>query len=379
MRRPIAERRVTGAHSIQHRPIARAPRASLHRPIALLYRRFGQARSAPPAVVRAADGRAVPIAPRLQIALHLSLAFNEQNPRSRYASAPPATAPMPRIASAAARDAEGRKRAISRRITRRIISETSWRTADLAQGTARALSPHATAQTIWHQPNAHENLVHFRVPGGAPAGRVPPVAQRLGGEDRRATGSLPALPSFPKSSSAALPPAGNGASDTVAGIRSGLLSGLVARHHSQRITARNCRPGHSTETRLPTVSDGSSRTMSGLRARPARRELARKILLSTGSTAAPGRTTLRGAAPLYLVQPSASPAVAPRAYDPAWTAPPLDYRSPPTPAPQPQPEARPAAVRAPSAPRVDVQALGRDVISRIEKRLRIERERRGRS
>jgi hypothetical protein len=59
--------------------------------------------------------------------------------------------------------------------------------------------------------------------------------------------------------------------------------------------------------------------------------------------------------------------------------PPLDYRRPAPSAPPVQPEARPVATTAPSAPAIDLEAVSRDVIRRIEQRLRVERERRGRS
>lgn len=56
----------------------------------------------------------------------------------------------------------------------------------------------------------------------------------------------------------------------------------------------------------------------------------------------------------------------------------LDFRRPAPPVPVPE-AARPApAAPTPSAPAIDVDALSRDVMNRIEKRLRIERERHGR-
>lgn len=62
-------------------------------------------------------------------------------------------------------------------------------------------------------------------------------------------------------------------------------------------------------------------------------------------------------------------------------APPLDYRHAAPPAAAEAAEAAeptPRAAPAPQAPVIDIDALSRDVISRIEKRLRIERERHGR-
>ena len=56
----------------------------------------------------------------------------------------------------------------------------------------------------------------------------------------------------------------------------------------------------------------------------------------------------------------------------------LEFRRPSAAAPPPQPAAEPRAAAQPAAPAIDVDALSRDVMSRIEKRLRIERERHGR-
>ena len=56
----------------------------------------------------------------------------------------------------------------------------------------------------------------------------------------------------------------------------------------------------------------------------------------------------------------------------------LEFRRPSAATPAPQPAAEPRAVAQPAAQAIDVDALSRDVMSRIEKRLRIERERHGR-
>ena len=86
-------------------------------------------------------------------------------------------------------------------------------------------------------------------------------------------------------------------------------------------------------------------------------------------------------APLYLAEgPEARAAAAAASFGAAWTPPPLDYRSAaPPPEPVPPAEARTAPIVAPSAPTIDLEAVSRNVMGRIEKRLRIERERRGRS
>ncbi|HEY0413166.1 MAG TPA: hypothetical protein VGD66_08490, partial [Allosphingosinicella sp.] len=97
MKAPIAQRQVTGARRIPRRRRLRGVRAPLRRPLSLLYRQSGKAGTAAPAAVRAADGRAVPLAPRLQIALHLSLTLNEQH-RAFAVFAPPRDA-APAIAA----------------------------------------------------------------------------------------------------------------------------------------------------------------------------------------------------------------------------------------------------------------------------------------
>lgn len=94
MKAPIAKRRVTGARRMPGRRRPRGARPPLRHPLALLYRQSGKARTAAPAAVRAADGRAVPLAPRLQIALHLSLTLNEQHRAFMVSVAPSDTAPV---------------------------------------------------------------------------------------------------------------------------------------------------------------------------------------------------------------------------------------------------------------------------------------------
>jgi hypothetical protein len=99
--------------------------------------------------------------------------------------------------------------------------------------------------------------------------------------------------------------------------------------------------------------------------------------LST-SSAAPAERGI--AAALYLAERHGGPGTARASFGSAWAPPPLDFRSAePRPAPPRPAEARPAATTAPSAAPVDLEAVSRNVISRIEKRLRVERERRGRS
>jgi hypothetical protein len=93
MKPPIARRRITGARRIPGWRRPRGARLPLRRPLPLLYRQLGKARTAAPNAVRAADGRAVPLAARLEIALQLSLTLNEQHRAFRVASAPYRAAP----------------------------------------------------------------------------------------------------------------------------------------------------------------------------------------------------------------------------------------------------------------------------------------------
>ena len=58
--------------------------------------------------------------------------------------------------------------------------------------------------------------------------------------------------------------------------------------------------------------------------------------------------------------------------------PPLEYRRPAAPDGGSAAAAAPARATSPPVPVIDIEALSRDVIGRIEKRLRIERERHGR-
>jgi hypothetical protein len=101
MKPPIAQRRTTGARPIPRRRRPRGDRAPLRHPLSLLYRQSRKTRTAAPAAVRAADGRAVPLAPRLQIALHLSLTLNEQHHAAPvFAASHHAASAMPAAAAA---------------------------------------------------------------------------------------------------------------------------------------------------------------------------------------------------------------------------------------------------------------------------------------
>ncbi|HMJ93656.1 MAG TPA: hypothetical protein VK472_06120 [Allosphingosinicella sp.] len=86
------------------------------------------------------------------------------------------------------------------------------------------------------------------------------------------------------------------------------------------------------------------------------------------------------AGPLYLAERSGGRNAGAGAGGPAWAPPSLDFRAAaPPPAPPLHADWQPAFTPAPSAPALDIEAVSRNVMSRIEKRLRVERERRGRS
>jgi hypothetical protein len=335
MRRPIAQRRITGARHLQRRR-PRAGHSPPRRPLALLYRRSGEARSAAPVAVRAADGRSVPLAPRLQIALHFSLTLNEQHhslPVGAVPSDDARTTPLSRA----------RETSTFQRLIRAAHSSLPPNIALRGRGRGgQASGAPATYAGVTPSPPLRDK---------AGIGRVASIGTGFADQRRLAATRLSHQPG-----AAAAHASGNAAADRhlfVAAQQGGGENVGVA-----AATARG-RPA-----RLPQLVLQRRDTPRTAAATP-----------SASGAQAPGGS----AAPLYLAQRSGGRPSAPDSFSPAWAPPPLDYRSPtPPPAPQPQPEARPAASTAPSAPPIDLDAVSRDVIGRIEKRLRIERERRGR-
>jgi len=165
MRAPIAQRPVTGARRIPRRRRPRAGRASLRRPLALLYRQSGAARTAAPAAVRAADGGAVPLAPRLQVALHLSFAFNDQRLEFPVSAAPSGAAPAMPAATASPADRPEGKASTSRRLIfaaylRRL--ETVCRRLREAPIGSRLLFPDAGPRANAVPASAPQGLLHTR-------------------------------------------------------------------------------------------------------------------------------------------------------------------------------------------------------------------------
>ena len=317
MKRPIARRRVTGARAVPRRRHPSRGQRPLRRPLALLYRQAGRTGPAAPASIRAADGRAVPLAPRLQIALHLSLALTGHHHARQAAAA----------ASDAARGAQA------------ALSPPRVDTGHHAHGAAGARSLLSFARAAARD-NPERASRHDRF-----------LAVEAGLHER----SLARHASRTQDQGAA--PAAAGAD------RTRLVLAL------ERLGPARSAAG-ATPVRTSACSIGLALRRSG---RPASRTNSTQP--PRGSHAAPGR-----AAPLYLAQHSAGRRTAPASVGLASGRPPLDYRSAEPPSAPPLPaEARSVAAASPSAPPIDLDAVSRDVICRIEKRLRVERERRGRS
>jgi hypothetical protein len=505
MKAPIAQRRVTGARPMPGRRRPRGARPPLRHPLALLYRQSGKVRPAAPATVRAADGRAVPLAPRLQIALNLALTLNEHHHALMISAAPSDTAPVMR-AAAPERASTTRRSDSAGHLTR---AETGYR---MPAG-ARAAPPfgHTSARGNAAHASGHDRLVHARSGSrgfahpssgrpGAETGRpaadagVPPpwpLSQKRGAGGAAATvrnvpgdarlpftrlGNPPAVVRYGRADLAlrliergtrlifddhGLIRAGAGreraevrpAPDDPVPDRNILAAGrqragepvgvAAAGSRGSRPQARSIKsrsdvpprarrgagqPAADVRLRSPASradrdgerppppapaerragTDGDA-LQSGAAApagyplqRPgqsASRSISRRLpgVMAFASVQRPGRIgppraadrlftasrapAARGIpAPLYLAERHGGRSTAPAAFGSVWAPPPLDFRSAGAPpAPLPPAEARPAATTAPAVAPVDLEAVSRDVISRIEKRLRVERERRGRS
>jgi hypothetical protein len=165
MKPPITRRRTTGARRLPRRRSRSRAHAPLRRPLALLYRQSGEARTAAPATVRAADGRSVPIAPRLQIALHLSFAFNEQSLEFPVSVAPYGVAPVMPAATAAPAERTERQASTSQRLIfaaflRRL--EPVYRQLGEARIGSQSAFPDAGRSANAAQASTHQSLVHTR-------------------------------------------------------------------------------------------------------------------------------------------------------------------------------------------------------------------------
>ena len=405
MKGPIAHRPVTGARRILHRRGPRRGRGPLRRPLALLYRQSARAGPAAPASIRAADGRPVPLAPRFQIALHLSFMLNEQHRAFQVPAATLAAAPVRLAAMAAPAQRQ----------------DPPFRSLTFAQHSMRmdAGAPAPAGPTIgWpqslehsgargHAGNPGRHLIlacagsGFRRislssggrPGPASADAAPlRTLSTAAGNDAAAAGALGtrSLETFAKSGGAGSPRARDDTRGPIA--RSRILMRLPpAEPHRSEPPSRRTAPPNATNGTNGTAL-GSARTgrrsiprrLPGLSrlaslARPEQGRPPRSVYRPSIVCAAPAGRAFR--APLHLAERHGGRTAAPASFGSDRAPPPLDFRSaaPPPPPPPPPAEMRAAATSAPSAATVDREAISRDVISRIEKRLRVERERRGRS
>lgn len=481
MKRPIARRRITGAARIAGR--RRLPRrnAPLPRPLALLYRRSESAPLGAPAI-RAADGRAVVLAPRLQIALHLSLTLICYRSGSSAASAPSDRAGRgPATHTPAAhtlRSTAGTAQAIhSRRLEKHCSTRTQVRagpppsSARPGAAEARGASPrhatmaaargHAAAAAAGGAPSAAHPTARLRPAPFSAASQLQLADAARGHAQGAATGAAPstthpAAPVRPSGASAASAPSSAPATARRDALEAGRRPGPARARLASRaasvpararlafraasVPARGAGPTQRPEAligkagasspwpiRRPAVGTGSAPAASGTAAAraplpaarpgspapsPPRQRATGAIARPRGITQGSGRSAsspsraLRQplfalpapaataaspeagqdgpapAPPLYLTEKRPPPVriASPAAFGSAWNAPPLDYRSSPPPPPRPEPrpaQAPPAAAALPPAPTIDLDAVSRDVISRIEKRLRVERERSG--
>lgn len=328
MRRPIAQRPVTGARRVPGRRRPSAGHSPQRRPLALLYRRPQEAGTSAPAAVRAADGRAVPLAPRLQIALHLSIALREQH----HVHA----APVEHII-----------REHGNRVDRHgrfVPARTAFRERPLRDGVAAARAAR----------RGRDRDISAWAASGRPL---------FGAAQQGRDWSAAASPSTVVS--------GLGAA---AELRCRLRPSHNITRHTSRTAFRTRTAGSAGER----PGEAAPRLISAHRTRDRFGQLALRRAASEASST-PGARAARNAPPLHWARPSSAAPTAPGPTDPALRPPPLDYRRPTPPAPPVQAEAWPAATTAPSAPPIDLEAVSRDVIRRIEQRLRVERERRGRS
>jgi hypothetical protein len=345
MKAPIAQRRIIGARGIPGRQQPRRGKGPLRRPLALLYRQSGKAASAAPAALRAADGRAVTLAPRLQVALHLSLTFNEQ-----HHAGPVFVAPATVAAAAASTGLTGQDRLFVTHFANR--------------------------------PTVTPAGARERQPSSDPvANRNPATAAPRGNRRRVAAAAVkahasPSQPTSAKGRSAASPGPHDGANDFIADTRTAMRTPPADLHHGEPISGRAAQPVGTIE-----AASGPGQPTSRARRLPSVMAFANPPGRVAPPRAADRLAGVSGipAAPLYLAERQSGRATGPAAFATAWAPPPLDFRSiAPPPAPL-HAEPRPAPAPAPPAPTIEVGAISRDVISRIEQRLRVERERRGRS
>ena len=376
MRRPIVTRAITGERRLPRRRRSRRAHTRLCHPLALLYRQSRKPGTTTPVALRAADGTAVPIAPRLQIALHLSFTLNEQYPAFHVSRAPddrapgmPA-APVARASSTFLSFPSARHSApqMAPRYRARHLSGHSplaWVGNRAAVADAAASPPRPSNDPV---ANSHTWIVGWH-------GVAAAVGPRLVLSQERFVQAR----SIVSRREGAEP---NGPAPDV------------------RILARPLQSDWPSRTRTTVLQHGRAgpgRVLRQISGRPASRLISPRRPAGTAFVPLP-QPDRPPHPPHQLSTPSRSPG-APRilvplhfterlgarsaerpSFSSASTSAPLEFRSTtPPPAPPLAAQAPPAAATAPRVAAVDLEAVSRDVLRRIEKRLRIERERRGRS
>jgi hypothetical protein len=364
-RKPIGARRTVASF---RPPVPRRQKRS-PRPLALIFR---APRMAPAPMVKGADGRTIAIAPRLQIVLNLSnnLSIDHWHLAAVFGSFG-GSAPAP-ASTAILRSS----RLHVHRAGERPRPETNIRPEVRAQRELPAFRARSQLPRL-----AHSHFSQWRIPRLAALLRRDPDAAA----DRSGARSAPALehPSSPLRRLDWAPPA-----SASLGARSsaGPLDRRAAAATSAAPAGRlrlRLRPLEAAAAvaaptaELPAARLPSARAIAAFALSPPIRFRSAE----PGSRQEPGRaSTVLHLAGLTAARARPESRVQPSSERRSPSPPSLDYRRPAlsaaAAAAEPTPRAAPAPP--PQPPAIDVDALSRDVISRIEKRLRIERERHGR-
>ncbi|MGZ8284030.1 MAG: hypothetical protein ACXW27_00405 [Allosphingosinicella sp.] len=349
-RKPIGARRAAASIRPPASAPGRGPRSP--RPLALIFR----APPRPPApVIMGADGRTIAIAPRLQIVLNLSNTLSVDHwhlaASARDAAAAPSSPAIFRSRHLHVHGAVERLRAVTR--PRPELRDRG----DLP----RPPHPHFAERRDLRLALLRHETGPVAARSGAWGGPAPerPASPRI-----RRNRPAPAL-ALPDARSFAVP------SGPQAGAESRFAPAVQAHRRlrpAEPVFTKPAPPAAQPAVRLPSARSAAALALS----LPARFPLAQPR-----PTREPGRASAlldfaRGTAararPESRVQGSSERRSPP---------PSLDYRRPAMSAAAAAAEAPPRAPP-PPPPAIDVDALSRDVISRIEKRMRIERERHGR-
>ncbi|MBQ1500536.1 MAG: hypothetical protein IIZ38_19695 [Sphingomonas sp.] len=319
--------------------------------MALIFRARRAPAPAPAIRRRAADGIAVTLAPRLQIVLNLwtRLGDAHHDHRATRIDARQVAAPMTQA---------GRTRHLHVHRDWPPPARAGHAPSPRSPGHPRAARAPTAGSTLarWpvQAPPKGENIaprpaVIRAASAPSPLRSGPGAALHADARARLAPASAPASPRrFPRS--APLPPAESAAD----------LFGTGRRTASARLSVRAFAVRRGAAAAPAPERPGSTSGAVAPRHRSAP--------LAPLAFAAPAGTRRAGASgALAIAPPSRQVAVAA-----------LDFRRPAAPAATPEAAPAPRAAPQPQAPAIDVDAISRDVIGRIEKRLRIERERHGR-